>query len=80
MLLFLFDPPSYNPPLGTDLEKVVIHEMPNPSHPKKKLIIVMSDLHLDSEWSQLIEERLLDFITDLASVAEVRSSLNIVAF
>ena len=63
--------PSYQPPTGTDAEKVVVREMPNPSDPMKNILISISDLHLDSEWSKNVYDRLHGFITKLASVAEV---------
>ena len=63
---------SYHPPTGTDAEKVEVREMLNPSDPEKNMILSMSDLHLDCEWSKNMHDRLRTFITNLASVAEVR--------
>ncbi len=67
--LFYF---SYRPPLGTDAEKVEVREMLNPTDPVKNMILSMSDLHLDCDWSKNMHDRLYTFITKLASVAEVR--------
>ena len=62
----------YHPPTGTDVEKVVIREMRNANDPVKKVILSMSDLHLDCDWSKGMHDRLYQFITKLASVAEVK--------
>ncbi|XP_078381781.1 uncharacterized protein LOC144664495 isoform X2 [Oculina patagonica] len=63
--------PSYRPPTGTDTEKVEVREMLNPTDPVKNMILSMSDLHLDCDWSKNMHDRLYTFITKLASVAEV---------
>ncbi|XP_022797350.1 uncharacterized protein LOC111335634 [Stylophora pistillata] len=63
--------PSYHPPKGTDIEKVEVREMQNPSDPAKNIIVSMSDLHLDSYWSKNMHERLSTFLKKLGSVAEV---------
>ncbi|KAL9984021.1 hypothetical protein ACROYT_G006275 [Oculina patagonica] len=62
--------PSYQPPAGTDVEQVVVHEMPQPNDPKKNLIICMSDLHLDSQWSEGVKERLVGFMEQLKNIAK----------
>ena len=62
---------SYHPPTGTDTEKVVIREMLNANDPVKNMILSMSDLHLDCDWSKGMHDRLLEFMTKLASVTEV---------
>ena len=67
--------PSYHPPTGTDVEQVVVREMPNPSDPVKNVIICMSDLHLDSQWSEGIKERLAAFMEQLQRMAKVTISL-----
>ena len=64
-------PSSYHSPAGTDVEQVVIREMPNPSDPVKDVIICMSDLHLDSQWSEGIKERLAGFMEQLQNMAKV---------
>ncbi len=46
--------------------------MLNPTDPVKNMILSMSDLHLDCDWSKNMHDRLYTFITKLASVAEVR--------
>ena len=65
---FLF---SYHPPAGTDMEQVVVREMPHPNDPVKDVIICMSDLHLDSQWSEGIKERLTGFMEQLQNMAKV---------
>ena len=62
---------SYHPPAGTDVEQVVVREMPHPNDPVKNLIISMSDLHLDSQWSEGIKERLARFMEQLEVMAKV---------
>ena len=62
---------SYHPPSGTDVEDVVVREMLNANDPVKNIILSMSDLHLDSDWSTNINGRLYKFMTKLASVAKV---------
>ncbi|KAL9984027.1 hypothetical protein ACROYT_G006282 [Oculina patagonica] len=62
--------PSYQPPAGTDAEQVVVREMPRPNDPVKNLIICMSDLHLDSQWSEGIQERLVGFMEQLKNMAK----------
>ena len=46
--------------------------MRNANDPVKKVILSMSDLHLDCDWSKGMHERLYQFITKLASVAEIK--------
>ena len=62
---------SYHPPAGTDVEQVVVREMPHPNDPVKNLIICMSDLHLDSQWSEGVMERLATFMEQLEIMAKV---------
>ena len=62
---------SYCPPDGTDVEQVVVREMPHPSDPVKNQIICISDLHLDSQWSEGVKERLAEFMEQLKSSAKV---------
>ncbi|XP_078359087.1 uncharacterized protein LOC144643643 isoform X2 [Oculina patagonica] len=62
--------PSYQPPVGTDVEQIVVREMPHPNDPVRNLIICMSDLHLDSQWSEGIRERLAAFIEQLEIMAK----------
>ena len=62
---------SYHPPSGTDIENVVVREMLNANDPVKNIILSMSDLHLDCDWSKNMNDRLYAFMTKLASVAEV---------
>ncbi len=64
---------SYQPPAGTDVEQVVVREMPRPNDPVKNLIICMSDLHLDSQWSEGIKERLVGFMEQLKNMAKVKT-------
>ena len=71
---------SYHPPSGTDMENVVVREMLNANDPVKNMILSMSDLHLDCDWSINMHDRLYEFMTKLASVAEVSNVLNISKF
>ena len=52
-------------------ENLYIRHMPNPGHSSKRLIVCMSDMHLDSRWSRLIDEHLNEFMIKMSSVAEV---------
>lgn len=53
------------------MEKVVVREMLNANDPVKNMILSMSDLHLDCDWSKGMHDKLFEFMTKLASVAEV---------
>ena len=46
--------------------------MINPNDPVKNLIICMSDLHLDSVWSEKENERIQSIITYLSEISKVR--------
>ena len=61
----------YNQPADEGFEEVVVREMINPNHPTKKIIVSLSDLHLDSIWSKNENERIKQFILDLTKVAKV---------
>ena len=61
----------YNQPADEGFEEVVVREMINSNHPTKKIIVSLSDLHLDSIWSKNENERIKQFILDLTKVAKV---------
>ena len=45
--------------------------MDNPNHPERNVIISMSDLHLDSIWSENENNRIQTFMKDLVELAKV---------
>ena len=51
---------------------ITVREMINPNDPVKNMIIVISDLHLNSIWFQKEEERFVKFINDLTKMSKVR--------
>ena len=53
-------------------EVITVREMINPNDPVKNMIIIISDLHLNSIWFQKEEERFVKFINDLTKMSKVR--------
>jgi len=61
----------YDPSIDSHGEGVTVREMDNPNHPERNVIISMSDLHLDSIWSENENERIQTFMKDLVELAKV---------
>lgn len=50
---------------------ITVREMINPNDPIKNVIIVMSDLHLNSIWCHKEGQRIETFIKDLMQISKV---------
>ena len=50
---------------------ITVREMINPNDPIKNVIIVMSDLHLNSIWCHKEAQRIEKFIIDLMQISKV---------